>query len=93
MDIPVIEYDGIEAADALLKFYAALGFDSKKHMLDPKKVKLSETDLIAFTEQLKTLCPDNAEGASLLMLNYGPSCDYAMKNGKVHLYDGWVEIG
>jgi hypothetical protein len=91
--MPVIDYDGMGADAALIKFYTVLGFDPKKHTLNPKKVKVSERDLLALVEQMKALNPDDPKSASLLMLNYGPSCDYNMKSGKVHLYGGWVTKG
>jgi len=90
VNIPVIDYDGMEAGEALIKFYTSLGFDSKKHTLNPKKVKISEADFLKMTEKMKSLNLDNSTAASFMMLNYGPSCDYTMKNGKVRLHTGWI---
>lgn len=91
VNLPIVDYDGLEVSDALIKFYAALGFNPNSHTLNPKKVKISEADHLALTEQMKILSPDNVQSVCLMMLNYGPSCDYEMKSGKVHLCDGWIE--
>jgi hypothetical protein len=76
-----------------MKFYKTLGFNPKKHTLDPKKVKISSFDFLRMTEKMKSLNPDNTTEASLMMLNYGPSGDNNMEYGKVHLYSGWITAG
>lgn len=93
VDIPIVNYDGMEASEALLKFYAALGFNPSIHTLNPRKVKISEPDHLALTEQMKALNPNDTASVCLMLLSYGPSCDYDMKSGKVHLYSGWVVEG
>lgn len=93
VDMPVVDYEGMEASEALMKFYVALGYNPDNQTLNPKKVKVSEADHLALTEQMKKLQPKNSDGVCLLLLNYGPSCDNDMENGKVHLYAGWVEVG
>jgi hypothetical protein len=87
-----MKYEELTAAEALLKFYTDLGWDSKKQYLNPKKIKLSEHDHLRLSKRLISLEPENSVAVNQFLLDKGPGCGYGKVGiGTVHLYNGWVE--
>ena len=88
--VPVINTtEDSQPSDILADFYKALGWDSEKYMLDPRKVKIAEATYFSICDIMRGFC-DDLSSINLLMLNYGPSVDNSINNNKVHLYKGWV---
>ena len=89
--LPEMNYEGMAADEALLKFYIDLGWEPKTQSLNPKKVKISECDYKTLIERINSSDHDGSMGINFLMLNKGPSCGYeTVKEGTVQLLKGWA---
>ena len=89
--LPSLNYEGLTVTEALIKLYIDLGWDPSNQLIEPTMVKLSEDDYNTLISILMLLEPMQEAQINLLLLNKGPSCGYEkVKNGTVHLYDGWV---
>ena len=89
---PVITLDESElAGDALPKFYRALGWNGED-MLDPKKIRTTKAVYERIHAIMLEKIPPGTDpaGVGMLMVNYGPSVDDNIPEGKVHLYKGWT---
>ena len=80
----------IEPEDILINFYKALGWDSEKYILDPRKVKTTLEIYNILYEKIFEIAPD-AVGVGMLMVNNGPSVDDNIPDGQIVLLEGWLE--
>ena len=81
--------DGQKAADLLLNFYQALGWDGNDY-LDPCRVRTTKEVYNRLYDQIYEICPDPI-GVGFLMVNRGPGTDDYIPPGKVWLLDGWIK--
>ena len=80
----------IEPGDILINFYIALGWDSEKYILDPRKVKTTLVIYSTLYDEIFEMYP-NESSVGMLMVNSGPSVDDNVPEGKIILLDGWIE--
>lgn len=71
----------------LIDWYKALGWNNKNQMLDVKKVKVCRKDWNVIVD---AILATEAEGVSAFSLNYSPSEDASVPEGRVMLMVGWV---
>ena len=79
--------------EVLANFYKDLGWNKATHTLDPKRVKTTESVYMSILETMRTICynlQEDLQSINLLMLNYGPSVNENVKEGKVQLYNNWL---
>jgi hypothetical protein len=92
--IKVVDAPGVSlsedemAADALSKFYRALGWNGMD-WLDPCKVRTTKAVFSYLHEVMCSGCPDPV-GVGMMMVNIGPSTDDFIPAGKVYLLEGWI---
>ena len=78
------------AGDILFNFFCDLGWDNESYILDPRKIKTTKTIFNSLYDAISEKCPDPAS-VGMLMVNQGPGVDKKIKEGKVHLYNGWIK--
>ena len=89
LDAPKIELTEHEkAAEALLKFYRALGWNGED-MLDPCKIRTTKDVYNNLYDVMFDRCPEPV-GVGMLMVNRGPGIDDYVPPGKVYLLEGWI---
>jgi hypothetical protein len=92
VDAPKVSLSEDEkAADALLKFYQALGWNGVD-WLDPCKVRTTKAVFSNLHEVMCSGCPD-AVSVGMMLVNIGPSTDDHIPTGKVYLLEGWISPG
>ena len=92
VELPNMDYEDLSPAEALVKFYTDLGWESENQLLDSKKVGISKTDYRVLSEKLLSLETKLKKDINLMLLDKGPSSRYPdVKQGTVRLYDGWVQ--
>jgi hypothetical protein len=90
VDAPEVSLSENETpADALLKFYRALGWNGED-FLDPCKVRTTKAVFNYLHKVMDDKCPGSV-GVSMTMVNIGPGVDDYIPPGQVYLLEGWVK--
>jgi hypothetical protein len=75
-------------AEALLKFYRALGWNGVDK-IDPCKVRTTKLIFDYLYGVMHKSCPDRMS-VGMTMVNIGPGTDDYIPPGKVYLLEGWI---
>jgi len=75
-------------AEALMKFYRALGWNGMD-TLNPCKVRTTKLVFDYLYGVMHKRCP-NSEEVGMAMVNIGPGVDDYIPHGKVYLLEGWI---
>ena len=98
--VPIPELTAEKPADRLVELYRKVGWDEKNAIVDPCKIRLTESDhqrlLSQEKEHAKKAFPEIpkleiAFGINMLWLNTGPSGG-GNTPGMVELHEGWERI-
>jgi AAA+ superfamily predicted ATPase len=90
IDAPEVSLSENEtAAEALLKFYRALGWNGED-VLDPCKVRTTKLVFDYLYKVMDAKYPES-DGVAMTMIHIGPSVDDHIPPGKVYLLEGWIK--
>jgi hypothetical protein len=89
VDAPLVTLEEHEeAAEALIKFYLALGWNGVD-LIEPRKIQTTQAVYNRLFNVMMAQYSD-AEAVGLFMVSTGPNVCEKVPPGKVHLLDGWI---
>lgn len=79
----------------LVSFYEKLGWDRKKHVIDPKKVVMNRDDALKAIDAWcrKMDSKEDKKSKMYEWFSYGPSSKDTVKQNHIKLYKGWITLG